>query len=358
MLNKIITLLFLLSVSAAGIADEIEVNPDRPDKYVVQKGDTLWSIAGRFLAQPWRWPDIWKGNPQIQDPNLIYPGDVVSLRYEGGVPVLSATPGSGRNVKLSPEVRSYDDPEPIPSIPLSAIQQFLTRPLVLAEDEMSGWPYIVAAYGNHMISGKGSKVYVRGLSGGAGGKYFLYRRGPEYRNASTGDLLGYEALYIGEVEVVKTGEPATAMVTHSAREILEGDRLLAVTKGEISSDFTPRSPKGAVNGNIISMIEGLSEIGQYQVVVLDVGAGSGVEVGNVLGVYQAGLVVKDRVAGGEAAHPAVEYLGDFNVLPDKVALPQEYAGVVMVFRTFPNVSYALVMEATGPLNVNDSVRNL
>ena len=362
MLNKISLSFVLLIAPALTFADEVQVNSDSPEKYVVEKGDTLWGISGRFLTQPWRWPEIWKGNPQIADPNLIYPGDVVSLTYEDGSPVLSVTSGGpGRNVKMSPEVRTEARDDAIPSIPIEAIREFLSRPLVMNEGEMDSWPYIVSSYDQHLVNGTGSRVYVKGLSGGDGAerRYTLYRKGPAYRSKSDGRILGYEALYVGDARVEKFGDPATLTITHSDREVLDGDRLVPQSKAEVSSDFIPRAPSKDVQGSIISVIDGLSQIGQYQVVVLDVGAKSGLEVGNVLGVFQSGKVVTDDAAIRQGEQSALkEWLALSKNHGDDVTLPEEYSGVIMVFRTFPEVSYALVMEVTSALKLSDAVRNL
>jgi hypothetical protein len=364
MLNKISLSLMLLIASALTFADEVQVKPDSPDKYVVEKGDTLWGISGRFLTQPWRWPEIWKGNPQIADPNLIYPGDVVSLSYENGSPVLSVSGGSvsggagDRNVKLSPEVRTGPRDDAIPTIPIEAIREFLSRPLVMQEREMDSWPYVVSSFDQHLVNGTGSRVYVKGLSGDER-RYTLYRKGPAYRSKADGRLLGYEALYVGDARVEKFGDPATMTITHSDREVLEGDRLVPQSKAEISSDFIPRPPSKNVEGSIISVIDGLSQIGQYQVVVLDVGSNNGLEVGNVLGVFQSGKVVTDDAAIRQTKESALkDWLALSKHHGEKVTLPEEYSGVIMVFRTFPEVSYALVMEVTSALKLSDAVRNL
>lgn len=357
----------LLLAATLVVADEVQVNPDNPESYVVQKGDTLWGIAGKFLTQPWRWPEIWKGNPQIENPHLIYPGDVVSLVYdESGAPMLAvssggaaATAAGSREVKLSPEIRSHEREEAIPAIPIDAIRHFLSRPLVVRDGEMSGWPYIVSSYDQHLIAGEGNRVYVRGLDGMEGPRrYSIYRQGPAY-HAGGGQVIGYEAIYVGEASIEKFGDPATATVTQAAREVLNGDRLVPLSAKEVSSDFIPRPPASSVEGSIISVIDGLSEIGQYQVVVLDVGSSQGIEVGNVLGVFQSGKEISDRIATGEREyHPFIEWLGTGSARGEKVRLPEEYAGVVMVFRIFDQVSYALVMEATSALNLNDAVRNM
>lgn len=374
MLNKILTTLILSLAAIPGFADEVQIKAESPESYMVQKGDTLWNIAGRFLTEPWRWPEIWKANPQIQDPNLIYPGDVITLGSEGGSPVLTvergddavgsvaATAGSGRTLKLTPAIRSYDRGDAIPTIPIDSIKQFLTRPLVVSADEMEGWPYIVSSFDQHLVAGAGNRVYVRGLSSqGDSRRYSVFRKGPAYRSKSDTSerILGYEALYVGEAIIEKFGDPATATIVQSNREVLNGDRLTPQSKEESSSDFMPRPPANPVQGSIISVIDGMSEIGQYQVVVLDIGSSQGIEVGNYLGVYQAGKVVTDKVGSGdESTHPFIEYLGSRGSAGEEVSLPEEYAAVIMVIRLFEQVSYALVMESRGPLSLNDAVRNM
>ncbi len=386
MLNKFLVVAFLLSMSSMLMADTVAVNPDHPESYVVQKGDTLWDISGRFLLEPWRWPEIWKVNPQIDDPHLIYPGDVVTLTFDGDQPMLTMDRGeqigeggqmtSRRTVKLSPTVRSYTKDDAIPAIPIDAIKQFLTRPLVVSETEMDGWPYVVSSYDEHLIGGVGDKIYVRGIPEDATAeRYALYRRGdPYYRrlgDSYTGPrtdkdlILGYEAIYIGDAVIEKLGDPASAIVVNSNREMLKGDRLAKESEADVSTDFIPHAPDNDVEGNVLSAIDVVSEIGQYQVVVLDLGENDGMEVGNVLGIYQSGNIVNDDVVSGKYAKRMADeradllgYLGRPGSEPEKLELPEEYAGVLMVFRTFERISYALVMEAVSPIHIYDTVRNL
>lgn len=393
MFKKICFLLAFLSLASISIADTVTLNPDRPDEYVVQKGDTLWDISARFLQEPWYWPTIWQGNPQIEDPHLIYPGDVVSLKFKDGQPILTVNASgmgvNGRNVKLSPVVRYYDNDDAIPSIPVDAIQQFLTRPRVVTDEEMDKWPYVISSYDQHLISGAGNKLYVRGLSEDSTvTRYGLYRKGPAYINPrkDKDKVLGYEALYLGDVVIEKRGDPASVIVTLSKQEILNGDRLVAESDEDASNEFTPSTPYRDIDANILSVFNGVAEIGQYQVVVVDVGDGDGVEVGSILAVYQSGTIVKDEIATEIKGNQRIEidpddalggmvdsirnsitdfensdlgrYLGRPNAKPELIELPEEYAGVLMIFRIFENVSYALVMKAVSPIHVHDSVRNL
>ena len=384
MFKKIYFLLVCLLFTSISIADTVKLNPGHPDEYVVQKGDTLWDISAQFLQEPWYWPTIWRGNPQITDPHLIYPGDIVSLSVIDGQPILTVN-GSGmavdgRNVKLSPVARSYERDEAIQAIPVDAIQQFLTQPRIVSEDEMIDWPYVVSSYDEHLVSGAGNKIYVRGLDqDSTETRYALYRRGPAYINPRKDEnrVLGYEALYLGDVVIEKRGDPASAIVTLSKQEILSGDRLVAESAGEAKNEYIPSTPYQDVDANILSVIDGVAEIGQYQVVVVDVGDNDGVEVGSILGIYQSGNIVKDEIAtevkrnyevdennilGGvwKDIHDSdlIGYLGRWNTQAELVELPAEYAGVLMVFRTFENVSYGLVMKAVSPIHIYDSVRNL
>jgi hypothetical protein len=296
---------------------------------------------------------------------------------------------NGRNVKLSPVIRSNERDDAIQSIPVDAIQQFLTRPRIVTNEEMDNWPYVVSSYDEHLISGAGSKLYIRGLSDESSEtNYALYRKGPAYINPrkDKNEVLGYEALYLGDVVIEKRGDPASGIVTLSKQEILTGDRLIAASKEEASNEFIPTTPSGNIDANILSVVNGVAQIGQYQVVVVDVGNNDGVEVGNVLGIYQSGKIVKDEVAtdikgkekividendalGGAIDDirnsltdfnnsELVEWLGKPNTKPELVELPAEYAGVLMVFRTFDNLSYGLVMKAVSPIHVLDSVKNL
>lgn len=404
MLNKFLLIAILIAgaLVTAVAGDTVTVKSDHPESYVVQKGDTLWAISGRFLNEPWLWPQVWEANPQIENPHLIYPGDVVALQYKDGRPILSVRRGGGkgeRYVRLSPSMRSYEKAEAIPAIPIDAIKQFLTRPLVVNDAEMDTWPYVVSSYDEHLVAGAGNKIYVRGLPEDATAeRYAVYRKGKAYVNPRKDKeaILGYEALYVGDALREKSGDPASFILARTNREVLAGDRLAEESETDSSANFIPTSPAQEMNGNVISVIDGVSEIGQYQVVVLDLGSTHGMEIGNVLGIYQSGNVVNDNIAtkirekeedarrrelpegqdsvADGVAHDIVNnihdakrwfdntdlvgYLGRPNSKPEQVQLPEEYAAVLMVFRTFENVSYALVMEASAPIHIYDAVKNL
>ncbi len=399
MLNKILLIIIMLSVSVVSWADAVTVNPDHPETYTVQKGDTLWGITGKFLKEPWLWPQVWEANPQIENPHLIYPGDVVSLQYKDGRPILAVNRGdkSGRYERLSPSIRSYEKDNAIPAIPIDAIKQFLSRPLVVTDTEMDDLPYVVSSFDQHLIAGSGNKIYARGIPEDSAAKtYAIYRKGKAYINPLKDDktVLGYEALHVGDVVLDKSGDPATFTVARSNREVLVGDRLVEESESDVNTNFVPTKPYQSVNGTVLSVMDGVAEIGQYQVVVLDLGTKDGMETGNILGIYQSGNEVNDSIAtAAKAQHrepikcqhedtnvvekdackiindlretkekidqtDLVGYLGRPGDKPEVVKLPEEYVGVLMLFRTFENISYALVMEAQGPIHIYDTVRNL
>lgn len=346
MWKKIALASLALLIGFPAIAQDIVLKPEHPTNYVIKKGDTLWDIASRFLRDPWRWPDIWYVNPQIQNPHLIYPGDEVVLTFKDGKPQLelrrSAERGSLRTVKLSPEIRRESIARAIPAIPTDAIMQFLTRPGVITDDAYDDAPYIVSSEDEHLIMGSGDRIFVRGLDQSQGTRFKIVRKDDVYRAGpgKKGDVLGYEALYVGEAVVERFGQPAVLRITRAEREALLGDRLLPADIKELGENFVPHGPATTLDGHIIGVVDGISRIGQYQTVVLDLGSTDGVQRGHVLAVDQAGGEVRDKIAGGRK----------------RVALPDQRAGYVLVFRTFDRVSYALVMKAERDMRVYDMVR--
>jgi hypothetical protein len=323
----------------AAQADDIALNPAHPDRYTVVQGDNLWDISSRFLNNPWQWPDIWRKNPEIQNPDLIYPGDVLVLDDDGGVPTLSVETPS--EIRLSPRIRSVPIDQAIPAIPMNAIRQFLSRPQVTGPDDLVNAPYVVAFADEHIVGGLGSRTLVRAIPDGAPSAYTIVRGGTPYVDADTGEILGYEAVYVGEAHVEQTGDPATLLIDNSAQEIRIGDRLLPLPKEQLRLAFQPHAPKAKLRGHIIGVLNGVTQIGQYSIVVLDRGAADGLETGHVLQIRQSGGMIRDIVGSRSG---------------ETIAAPEQKSGLVMVFRTTPRVSFALVMHASRPLHVLDTVQ--
>jgi hypothetical protein len=319
----------------------VRLNPRHPDRYTVQRGDTLWDIASLFLQDAWYWPEIWQINPQVANPHLIYPGDILSLAYLDGRPVINLERGTAS--RLSPRVRVEPLEEAIPTLPFDAVRAFLSRPGVIEKEQIDNLPYILSGFDGALISGAGSNVYVRGTQGGQGEVYNIVHVGDPLVDPDDDNVLGYEGIFVGQGRIARTGDPSTLLLTETAREALNGDRLLP-EESLLPQNYYPRSPGSPVDGSIISVLDGVSLIGQYQVVVINRGTRHGLEPGHVLRVWQTGEVVQDRFAKR-------------GLLGEKVQLPDEPAGTMMVFRIFDRMSYGLIMEATSEIKVLDAVRN-
>lgn len=333
--------LSLALMGTSVLADQVTLKEGHPDRYVVVKGDTLWDISGRFLDTPWLWPEIWHVNPQIENPHLIYPGDLIALVYIDGQPQLQLRRGTGGTYKLSPKARAERLDTAIPTIPIDAIKQFLTQPLVTDEDVMKTAPYVVSSADEHLITGAGDRVYAMGIDDTAGSRYNLFRPGDPYIDPDTKELLGYEAKFIGDATVERFGDPSTLQLTRTNREINIGDRLAPMSQEDVFAYFSPHSIDESVEGKIIAVMDGVTQIGQYQVVVLNRGEREGVDVGTVFAVYQAGHKIPDQVSRSNKS----------------VVLPDERAGLLMVFRTFEKVSFGLIMKAESALHVGDKIKS-
>ena len=321
---------------AAFSQDSARLADDAPDEYVVQVGDTLWDIAATFLKDPWYWPEIWFVNPQIENPHLIYPGDVLGLVYVDGAPRITNVRGS--SYRLSPEARVTPLTEAITSISYDSISAFLSRGVVIERNEVDALPHLVAAKGDHLIAAAGNVVYVRGTSAQPGETYNVVTIGDALRDPDDGDLIGYQGIEIGEGIIRRSGDPASLALISTKQEAKQGDRLIP-TSVEIPLNFFPKAPSSNINGQIMAVVGGVTQIGQYQVVVMNRGSNHGLSVGDVLTVWQKGDTVRDHVAGG------------------RVRLPDEPAGTVMVFKVYDRIGYGLVMEATQALHTLDFVRN-
>ena len=345
--------------------------PNFPERYDVVKGDTLWGISKRFLKDPWLWPSVWHINPSIRNPHLIYPGDIIVMYIVDGkpyitldgqagvVPVQAVVPSTKTKtkttrgvepvkpglkvVKLSPSSRISGIHKAISTIPMSAIRPFLDRPRVVTEDDIENAPYVVSSYEEHLISGTGNRLYARNLTKPKK-DYNIVRPGIEYEDPETGEVLGYEAVYLADARLLKTGDddvPATLLVVKALREVLNNDILIPHENREQQFQFIPRPPSKEVKGQIMAVFDGVSQIGQYMVVVLNRGSKAGLEPGHVLAVLQKGAEVNDSR----------------RLLFSSVTLPDERAGIMMVFKTYDNLSYALIMEANRAMHVNDRFEN-
>ena len=336
------------------MAQGLEVKPDAPSTYTVVKGDTLWDISGRYLDQPWRWPELWGVNPQIENPHLIYPGDVITLYYQDGQPRLGlnvadrpggsdGVGGQGRtpsSIRLSPQIRSKKIDSAIPVIPIEDIQQLLRNLRAFDRASIVNTPYVVGAPQGRIISAEGERIYVKGLTQGHE-QYDIYHISEAIYDPDTKERLAYEGIHVGTARLDKFAEPATLIVTGSSREIVRGDRLIPMVDIQ-TGNFYPRPSPGRITGKIISVVDGVGIIGRYQTVIINVGLKHGITRGDVFSAFSKPTTVLDVVS----AEPG-----------DSVELPATRSGTLMVVQPFQKLSYALVMESRLPLRLYDEVRS-
>ncbi|MEE4361237.1 MAG: LysM domain-containing protein [Pseudomonadales bacterium] len=349
-------LLFVLAVAIVPMVPAVDaaqgttlVRSDQPGIYVVKKGDTLWDISGMFLTQPWRWPEIWRVNPEIENPHLIYPGDTIRLRYVDGQPALVLERGEGGRttrltpsdtVTLEPSVRATPLLTAIPAVDLDAIGPFLSSNRIVEPDALDGAPYVLQGDDGRILVGAGDRFYARGLDGYAvGDGLAVVRRGGIYIDPDSGEPLGLEAEEIGTARIMTvTDDVGTLAVSTSRSDIRIADRLLPIEERAISS-FFPSAPAEDVQGRMIAVLDGVNQIGQFSVVAINLGERDGIERGNVLAVLRQGPLVRDRVAR------------------DVIRMPSDRAGLMMVFRVFEKLSYGIVLQSDRPLSVLDEVTN-
>jgi len=334
-----IFLLGLLSVAPAQAANII-LRSDAPDHYVVVPGDTLWGIASRFLKDPWRWPEIWGFNrEQVKNPHKIYPGDIVILdkTSHGSRLRLAEDRGGLKTVKLSPQIRTeQSSTAAIPSIPASAIEPFLSQPLVIEKDGLINAPYILGSSENRVILSAGNIVYVSGLPEDKGSAWQIFRPGKALKDPDNEDqILGYEATYLGNVKASAFADISTVTITRASEEILKGDRLVP-SPDTIFNNYVPHAPDSAISGRIISVYGGVTEIGKGAIITLNKGELDGLEMGHVLAIYR-----KSQTK---------------NLEEETVQLPDERTGLVFVFRVFEKLAYALVVQSTQSIKILDAVK--
>lgn len=333
--------------------DSIDLDPNAPDKYTVVKGDTLWDISDRFLKHAWLWPQMWEYNPQINNPHLIYPGDLISLEYVDGQPRMvierdgtriSQSGGGSGTERLSPRIRTESIADAIPTISGDAIASFLVHPRVVASEQLNNAPYVVGNYDGRLISAIGHQVYVRGELSREQPQYAVFRRSKELKDPQTQRTLGYEVTHVSDVKLMHLGDPSTLIVTSNKMETIAGDILLATNDDSVTANYKTRLPSlGDGEGRVVSLVNSITQSGRDQVVVINLGKNNKIQPGDVLAIESAGKKVVD--VRGKRGY-------------EEITTPTTRTGVVMVFKTFDEVSYALVMESTLPVRVNDGVTGI
>lgn len=337
------------------------VTKDAPQTYVVKDGDTLWDIACIFLNDPWRWKQVWYSNPEIENPDLIYPGDKLTLRYLEGKPQIHVERGTSWRtvdkrtgiVKLRPRIRSLPSERPIPTIPMTVIGPFFNKSTVINANQASKSPCITGLGEDHIVVGTGDRIYVSGLSERIPDTVFsILRPGRKLIDPETKRCLGIEGLVLGKAERDVKGDGCDTMtrfvISESNAEIKAGDRLIGTLEEELDPNFMPKAPINLGEGQIISVFDGISQIGQYQIVVITGGEDMCREIGDVLAVNQIQKDIPSRYLFAAALK--------FRFAPTQVVnIPPTRVGTCVVFRVFETVSFALVMDATQTIYLHDDV---
>jgi hypothetical protein len=372
MIKKIIVLLAGMLVTVAVYAAGAQLRADHPDSYTVRRGDTLWDISAKFLSKPWLWPEIWQANPQVRNPHLIYPGDVLNLSFI-----------NGPRLRLQPQVHA--EGEAVAAIPLSELKMFLKDMRVMDSNAVSSAPYVVGLEEARLRGAVGQNIYVRGLQGEPGQRWAIVRpthvfRGFEQQDPNDaendiaahgldsdaamvnapwsedsrndghygkGDDLGVEVSVIGTAETLRMGDPSTLLLLDSTQEIRSGDRVMPIDSSPYDASYYPHAPKSVpANAHINGFADAMDAAGSRQVVMLSIGAKDGVDNGQTFTIYEPGETIHDDVASNSWRRGVGK----------TVTLPDEYVGHVMVFRTFDRVSYGLVMDGLRPVHVGGRLR--
>lgn len=303
-------------ISSLVWADEIKLQDNPPQRYVVVKGDTLWGISSRFLKDPWRWPELWRMNrEQIKNPHWIFPGDTVVLDMSDGAYRLNLIKGE-RTVKLSPRVRSESlETQAIPAIPAADIGPFMTQALILDEDALDDAPYVVGAEEDRVIMGQGDRIYASGAARDSKTiDWSIFRKGKALLDPDTKETLGNEAEFVGEATTIKSDDVMTLEITRSVLEVRHDDRLMPRASNR-PLQVVPHAPEKAIEGKIISAYGPNTDASRYQTVVVNKGRQDGLEEGNVLAVYHKGRTVAS--GPGEPRKNAWRYLDRECVKPGK-----------------------------------------
>ena len=335
-----VILVFGLLSTTSARTDSTLLRSNSPDRHVVVPGDTLWGIASKFLNDPWRWPEVWGLNrEQVKNPHKIYPGDIVIVeRSLQGVRLrLAEDSNEIRTIKLSPKIRiEQTATAAIPSIPAATIEPFLSQPLVIEKDGLTNAPYILGSGDNRVVLSTGNTAYVSGLPKDMGNAWQLFRSGKAFKDPDQkGLILGYEAIYLGNARAEAFADVSTVTITLAKEEILKGDRLVPAPD-IIFNNYAPHAPDFSINGRIISVYGGVTEIGRNAIVTLNKGKLDGLEMGHVLAIYRRSQA---KSLQGEM-----------------VQLPDERTGLAFVFRVFDKLSYALVVQSTHSIRILDAVK--
>lgn len=326
-----------------------------PDEYIVKDSDTLWDIADQFLQDPERWPEIWQPDPYLDNSDLIYPGDILMVSTVAGSPRILLKRGDRQTVNLEPEIREVSLSSSIPAIALEAIENSFTRNRIAPPELYEQAPYIVSNLGDNLAIGTGDEVYAKGASWPVGTASFeIYREGKSYTDESGEKILGLELEYLGFTTITENAGPGLRrmLINNSSKEIRIGDRLLVREQSRIDSTIFPTEPAEELAGNIISFQGAVHMASQLDTVVIDLGKNDNLVIGDILSIQQESKqmvdeVERDRMTFRERMNTAFKR--------KNLELPGKEIGTILVYRTFDDLSYALILSSTEPAQLYNRV---
>lgn len=361
MLKKIILSLSLMYCPLVALADQVKLNDDAPKTHVVVKGDTLWDISALFLEQPWLWPKLWRLNPEINNPHLIYPGDVLKLVYDDkGEPMLVVEPKKAgkASYKWSPKIRQEQTKDSaVTLLPLEVIAPFVRYDNLFTEDELEALPHVLGSDEGYRMTVKDFKVYINADLDVAG-SYAIYDQGQELFDPETGDSVGFYVNLVGTGQVLKRGDiendvPSTMLVGSVKREIHSGDVVVPVNEGQLlPSVFSMKAANADLRGSVIKAASDNREFGKFEVVMINRGSEHDVTVGDVMAIKRTSPGVVKTANGPAYTIEASRWDG---LVGSDYKMPEEKLGELMVFKVYDKASMALILNTQKPARLDDLV---
>ena len=325
------------------------IKANAPNVYVVKKGDTLWHISAKFLATPWRWSEIWAGNPHVKNPHLIYPGDRLLLCSAQGRSLVVKDLGDGCNrvsqktfspeIQIGPQIRVESLADTVPIIPLSAIEVWLERYIVVEPQSLTNLPYVLGMTADHMMGTQGDRIYLRGQGLHSGQYYDIYRRGEPY---SLTDENGKTYVAAIELNQVATGVAISQkndistfeIIRNFNSEVRKGDLVLPSQDSQLPSQFMPVAAKQVrEGGKVVRVMGSINNAALGNSVAIDRGHIDGVQIGHVFAVDLKGELTTDPVT------------------QEKIQLPNQRVGHIMVYKAFEKISYGFILDSSQPIKL-------
>lgn len=347
-------LLAAASPNFQAIAQSSLLKAEYPSEYVVKDTDTLWDIAGQFLQDPERWSEIWIPDPYLDNSDLIYPRDILTVSTVGGSPRVLLKRGDRETVNLEPEIREVSLSSAIPAIPLESIENSFTRNRIVSQQLYDAAPYIVSNLGDNLAIGTGDEIYARGTWPTGTASFEIYRQGRTYTDESGEVNLGLEVEYLGFATISEDTSPdlKKMLINNGSKEIRVGDRLLIREQSRIDATIFPTEPAEDLVGSIISFQGVETMASQLDTVIIDLGKSDNLVIGDILSIQQAGQSMVDEV---ERSRMSFRERMSSVFKRDQLELPGKEIGTLLVYRTFDDLSYALILSSTEPAQLYNRV---